>query len=234
MHRLVTENKNALIVAMRCLYAKCPFLYEHSILTANIARELVVQTKIDFRLSDVEAYEAGILHDIGKIAVNDSILNKNTTLSQREMEIIKRHPLWGSDQVKNTVFDKYSDIILKHHEQIDGTGYPLGINISDDDVHIKLVMFSDELSAYLENRPYRRTTYNEKMLIVEIERIAQNIFTDEHHLSEVVRASTKIASIWHKKTNVFDKFEKLLLNDVVIDIGKSMPPTLSVMKTATK
>jgi HD-GYP domain-containing protein (c-di-GMP phosphodiesterase class II) len=233
MHRIHTENKNALIIAMRCLYAKCIFLYKHSILTANLAREIVLQTDIDFRLNENEAYEAGILHDIGKIAVSDTILTKNTVLNQREQEIVRRHPLWGCDQIQGTVFEKYSDIILKHHERIDGTGYPLGIHLSDGDIDIKLIAFTDQLSAYLENRPYRRTTYNDKMLGIEINQIASGNFQNQEQLLIISKTAIKIATSWHKKHNIFAKYEKMRYEDVEM-IPTSAPsktaPTLSVLK----
>ncbi len=119
---IALEN-NSMILVQKCLYARNLHLYRHSVLTAEIAWDIVAGTKDDFGFSAAQAYMAGMLHDVGKLFVQDKILDKRHPLTEREWEIMEKHPAWGHDYVRGTIFESFGDVILHHHKLPDGSGY---------------------------------------------------------------------------------------------------------------
>lgn len=100
---------------------------------------------------------AGLLHDIGKIKIDNSILNKSDKLTIEEIGIIKQHTLLGYQMIKNQNIHK--DIkygILMHHEKLDGSGYPNGLK--DEDIHdfAKIIAISDIYDAMTSDRSYHK------------------------------------------------------------------------------
>ena len=113
---------------------------------------------------DIESLKiAGILHDVGKIAVPDSILLKPDGLTQEEYLIIKNHPAIGENILKPIVLlDKERIIIQCHHERWDGKGYPLGISGNDIPFLARILAVADSFDAMTNNRPYRMALPIEK------------------------------------------------------------------------
>jgi len=104
---------------------------------------------------DVLEY-AGILHDIGKIGIADSILSKDGQLTDREWEIMRQHPLIGSDMLKDIPFlEKAKVLILHHHERYDGSGYPNGISGEDIPLGARLIAIADAFDTMTTDRAYR-------------------------------------------------------------------------------
>lgn len=99
---------------------------------------------------------AGLLHDIGKVCIPMAILSKPSVLSFEEMALIKKHPVAGYEIVKNIPFTwPVSDIILQHHERMDGSGYPRGIAGNDVLLESRILAVADVLEAMSAHRPYR-------------------------------------------------------------------------------
>lgn len=99
---------------------------------------------------------AAILHDIGKIAIPDAILNKPTRLDSEEYEIMKTHTTKGYEILKAA--DEYSDIAryaLTHHEKYDGTGYPHGFAGEEIPLFSRIISICDAYEAMTADRPYR-------------------------------------------------------------------------------
>jgi response regulator RpfG family c-di-GMP phosphodiesterase len=97
------------------------------------------------------------LHDIGKIAIPDSILNKETSLNADERERMLRHPLEGLKIIAN--IDRLKPAIpyiLSHHERWDGRGYPRGLRGENIPIEGRLLAVADTFDAILSDRPYRR------------------------------------------------------------------------------
>ena len=100
---------------------------------------------------------AALLHDIGKIGVPDSILNKPARLSEVEFNIIKSHTTMGGDILRNrTVVDIAEDVALSHHERCDGKGYPRGLCGKEISEEARIVGIADAFDAMNSNRVYRR------------------------------------------------------------------------------
>lgn len=98
-----------------------------------------------------------LLHDVGKTKISDRILNKRNSLTSLEMDLVKRHPLWGVDLMRETNLipeDSYHPI-MQHHERADGSGYP--DNLTKDDIHIfgRIVGIADSFDALTTQRVYQ-------------------------------------------------------------------------------
>jgi putative nucleotidyltransferase with HDIG domain len=97
-----------------------------------------------------------LLHDIGKIGVPDKILAKEESLSGEEYEVIKGHPVIGSDIVRGLPFpDEVKMIIKHHHERFDGTGYPDGLKGEEIPLLVRIFSIMDVYEALVGFRPYR-------------------------------------------------------------------------------
>ena len=137
---------------------------------------------------DIESLKiAGILHDVGKIAVPDSILLKPEELTKEEYLIIKNHPTIGENILKPVILlDKERKIIQCHHERWDGQGYPLGISGNDIPFLARILAVADSFDAMTNDRPYRRAISTDKA----IEELVKNKNTQFD--SDVVEAFIKI------------------------------------------
>jgi putative nucleotidyltransferase with HDIG domain len=99
---------------------------------------------------------AGDLHDIGKIYVPAEILSKPGKLSEAEYNIIKTHSQVGYDILKTIEFPwPIADIVLQHHERINGSGYPAGLRGKDILLEARILAVADVIEAMATHRPYR-------------------------------------------------------------------------------
>ncbi len=105
------------------------------------------------------------LHDIGKIQIDLSILNKPGKLNDSDWEEIKKHPRVGYDIVKEITFlKKYAKAILYHHEHIDGEGYPDRIKGDKIPLFAKIISVADAYDAMTSDRPYRKALTKDEAL----------------------------------------------------------------------
>ncbi|OQX33725.1 MAG: hypothetical protein B0D84_04235, partial [Candidatus Sedimenticola endophacoides] len=99
---------------------------------------------------------AGSIHDIGKIYVPSEILNRPGRISETEFSIIKTHPDVGYDILKDVDFgEPIAEIVLQHHERLDGSGYPNGIGGDAISRQARILMVADVVEAIASHRPYR-------------------------------------------------------------------------------
>lgn len=130
---------------------------EYSVL---IARELGWNEK---ELSNLK--NAAHLHDIGKIAIPDTILNKPSKLSEEEFSIIKEHTIIGANILKNiSLIDHVQEIVRNHHERYDGNGYPDGLKGKEIPLHARIVAVADSYDAMSSQRIYRNQLPPEKII----------------------------------------------------------------------
>ncbi len=117
----------------------------------HVARDLGLQENL---LGDIET--AALLHDIGKIGVPDSILNKPAKLTDHEYDVMKKHPEYGWAVLKQVPgMERASLIVLHHHEGFDGKGYPAGLRGSEIPMGSRIVSVIDAFDAMVSCRPYR-------------------------------------------------------------------------------
>ncbi|WP_102401859.1 HD-GYP domain-containing protein [Haloimpatiens massiliensis] len=138
------------------LEAKDNYTRGHSDRVAHMSYELA--KKIGIRGVELEnIHIAGHLHDIGKIGVPDTILNKNTKLLPHEWQYIKMHPEIGFNILnKSNKLKNISKIVLYHHERWDGKGYPKGIGGTDIPLGSRVIAVCDSIDAMTSDRPYRK------------------------------------------------------------------------------
>jgi putative nucleotidyltransferase with HDIG domain len=99
---------------------------------------------------------AGLIHDLGKIAIPAEILAKPGPITETEFELIKSHPDVGYEILKNIEFPwPIAHIVLQHHERIDGSGYPSGLSGNQILMEAKILGVADVVEAMASHRPYR-------------------------------------------------------------------------------
>jgi putative nucleotidyltransferase with HDIG domain len=98
----------------------------------------------------------GLLHDVGKLAVPNEILQKPGALTDDEFDVIKKHPEVGAELVKELGFSRQvARLVLDHHERLDGSGYPRGLGAPDLDIETRILAVCDVFDALLSKRVYR-------------------------------------------------------------------------------
>jgi len=135
--------------------ASSKYTYKHSFNVANVAQALALA----LQYNEVQAkkfYLAGLLHDIGKLAVPDAILNKRAKLTDEEFLIMKQHPYY-SQLILSKVegFEEMADWIGHHHEFDDGFGYPDRLDEDQINTGMRILQIADIFCALTEKRPYR-------------------------------------------------------------------------------
>ena len=99
---------------------------------------------------------AALVHDVGKIAIPAEILSKPTRLTPVEFELIKAHPKTGYDILAGIAFeDHVAEVVLQHHERLDGSGYPTGLGGDDILPAARVLAVADVVEAMVSHRPYR-------------------------------------------------------------------------------
>lgn len=97
------------------------------------------------------------LHDIGKIEVGTDVLDKSSSLSEKEWEIMKQHTVWGSEILEPlTAFREVAVIVRSHHENYDGSGYPDGLKAGEIPLLARILRIVDSFDAMTTDRPYRK------------------------------------------------------------------------------
>ncbi len=132
-----------------------PYTAGHQRRVAEIARAIAIEMGLSRH--DVEGVRmAGLIHDIGKIAVPAEILSKPGKINDNEFAIIKSHPQTGYDILKKIDFPwPISQIVYQHHERMDGSGYPQGLSENDILLEARIMAVADVVEAMASHRPYR-------------------------------------------------------------------------------
>ena len=160
--------------------AKSPFTGSHSHRTAVVAEGLAGRLGLA-PAALVDVRRAALLHDVGKLSVPNSILDKPGRLTDAEFTIIKRHPeMTHRILVPIPTFAAVAELAAAHHERLDGSGYFRGIGANDLTIGARIVAVADVYEALTADRPYRAGMTTEQAL----ELIAT--MTGDHLAQEVV------------------------------------------------
>jgi len=135
---------------------KSKFTSRHSVSLSKKIKKMAFYYRFD-TTTRLKLMIAANLHDIGKLAVSNEILEKNGPLSPEEFSRIKRHPFIGHECLRHLDgFDEISEWVYNHHEKLDGSGYPRGLKAESLDFQSRLIGCLDIFQALQENRPYRK------------------------------------------------------------------------------
>ncbi len=129
--------------------------YKHTLRVAQIA--LAIGTELHLSEEDLTILELGCLvHDIGKTAIPDAVLLKPDLFNDQDRRIMEYHPLIGAKLFAPRLHDdRITNIILRHHERLDGTGYPQGLLAPEIDQLSRIAAVADEFEALTSRRPYK-------------------------------------------------------------------------------
>lgn len=149
--------------------AKDPYTCGHSERVARIASRIGEQMELPAEmLSDL--YLAGLLHDIGKIGIEDRVLRKPDKLTDEEFDHIKQHPVIGDRIISNIKqLEHLRPGVRNHHERYDGDGYPDGLKGEEIPLMARILAVADSYDAMMSSRPYRQAMPAQKLerLMVE-------------------------------------------------------------------
>ena len=161
------ENEQLFLHVVRSLAeaidAKDTYTNGHSGRVAEYSKEIARRYGYSMK-EQSDIYIIGLLHDVGKIGVPDSVINKPGKLTDEEFEYIKRHPVIGSQILKNIQeMPKLSIGARWHHERYDGTGYPDGLAGEEIPEEARIIAVADAYDAMSSQRSYRKIMPQEKI-----------------------------------------------------------------------
>jgi putative nucleotidyltransferase with HDIG domain len=162
-----TKYVQTVDVIMRAMEARDRYTEGHSKRVAEISCTIAKELRYnEWRIDDINI--AALLHDVGKIGIDDHILNKPDKLTYEEFEKIKKHPEIGFNIVSDIKdIDNVKLIVRHHHERYDGKGYPDGKKAEELPLEVFIVQLADSIDAMETNRPYR-TAMGKEAVIAEI------------------------------------------------------------------
>lgn len=144
---------------------------------------------------------AGLLHDIGKIKIDNKILNKKGKLTKEEFDYVKKHSYFGFKMIEQADIDQsIKDAVLMHHEKIDGSGYPLGLKGDRISKFAKIICICDVYDAMTSERVYRDKVCPFEV-IRNFESSSFGIFDTECLLTFIQNIAYTYMGSWVKLTN---------------------------------
>jgi len=140
---------------IRALQARDPYTSGHSTRVSRYCLLIAEKLKFSSKMKH-SVYLASMLHDIGKIGISDTLLQRPGKLSDEEMEIIREHPQLGASMIQMLgEMHPIVPLILHHHEAYDGSGYPAGIKGDNIPLISRIIAVADTFDAMTSDRPYR-------------------------------------------------------------------------------
>jgi HD-GYP domain-containing protein (c-di-GMP phosphodiesterase class II) len=133
------------------------YTFAHSVNVCVLA--LMTGITMGYRSRALSVLGVGaLLHDLGKVKIPDSILNKPSALTDLEYEVIKTHPIHGADLIRRAgnLEEIHALIASQHHENYDGSGYPFGLTYRHIEEYSQIVAIADRFDAITADRVYRK------------------------------------------------------------------------------
>lgn len=152
----LSRNGSALIGLAR-LKHKDEYTYMHSVAVCALMVSLARQLHLD-EATVLEAGLAGLLHDVGKMAMPMGVLNKAGSLTDEEFAVMRSHPERGHGMLltAGSIPESVLDVCLHHHEKVDGTGYPHRLQGEQISLFARMAAVCDVYDAITSNRPYKK------------------------------------------------------------------------------
>lgn len=148
--------ENLTIALVRAIEAKDPYTKGHAERTAYYSVRIFDELGLQGEQRN-DLFTGCILHDIGKLAMPDSILNKKGKLTPEEFDVIKQHPIRGARICEGVhLLKDAAPVIVQHHERLDGSGYPHGLIESEINILAQIAGIADAFDALTTDRSYRK------------------------------------------------------------------------------
>lgn len=147
---------NSMRTLMMVVNAKDRYTYGHCERVMHYS--LQIARRMSLSEEEIQNLTVGaFLHDIGKIEITRDVLNKPGKLTAKEQEAMRHHSIWGADYIRPIAsFSSAVDIILYHHEDYNGSGYPFGISENEIPLGARILRVADSFDAMTTNRPYKK------------------------------------------------------------------------------
>ena len=186
LNRLKHTTENTLLAVSNVVEQRDPYTAGHERQVGDLAA--AIATEMGLSTERIEGIKfSGYVHDIGKISIPAEILTKPTKLMPVEFSLIRLHPQNGYDILKNIDFVwPVLDVILQHHERMDGSGYPKGLKGDEITLEARIIAVADVVEAMSSHRPYRPGLGIEKAL----NELESNI--DKYYDRSVVEACLRL------------------------------------------
>lgn len=173
--RQLQHERNTIIATITSLIsaleARDPSTRNHSTRVAKLAVRLAKEMGLS-RAEQYEVHLGGLLHDVGKIGIPDSILLKPGGLTREEYEVMKSHSILGARMLSGIPgLEAVGRIVLAHHEMFDGNGYPNGVAGEEIPIGARIIAVCDTYMSMTEDRPYRDAQSLERV-VAELRRVA--------------------------------------------------------------
>jgi putative nucleotidyltransferase with HDIG domain len=169
--QLASLQVGLLSAMLRTLDLRDRMTARHSAAVARYAREIALEAGLSEAEQEL-AHTAGLLHDIGKFVFPDSILKGNSRLSDDEYEIVKMHPFHGAQVLAQIEgYGPVANIVLAHHERMDGTGYPNGMQGDQIPVIARIISVADTYDVMTSRDSYRKPVTSQTA-IAELRRVS--------------------------------------------------------------
>jgi putative nucleotidyltransferase with HDIG domain len=130
--------------------------YQHCLIVTGVAVAFAQHLGLS-RPDQLRLSFGAMLHDIGKARIPGSILEKPAPLTPQEMMVLSKHPEYGIDALKASrgLNEELLDIVIHHHEYLDGSGYPHGLSGSEISDPVRIITICDVFGALVERRSYK-------------------------------------------------------------------------------
>jgi len=149
-------NLGTLTALARAIDAKSSWTAGHSEKVTEVALQISKALGLSSEEEEI-LRRGGLLHDIGKLGIPHEILDKPRKLDAKERALMQKHVLLGARILEPiAAYKVIMPIVLEHHENYDGTGYPYGISGEDISLYARIIAVADRFEALTSNRPYRR------------------------------------------------------------------------------
>jgi diguanylate cyclase (GGDEF)-like protein/putative nucleotidyltransferase with HDIG domain len=229
-------NEDLLLSLSNVIDLRDIFTHGHSEFVSKYAVSMGKELGLPERRLEL-LHRVGMLHDIGKIGIPDSILFKPGPLSDEEYELVKEHPVRGAEILqKNLSMTDLVPIIRHHHERVDGCGYPDGLKGEQIPLEARILCVADAIEAMASDRPYRQAMSPEEIL-QELEANADTQFdrqvvaafcrvVDREGTSVIVN-STEIFTSTSFETKQISEFKlnrELQIESWMVPVTQEKPP----------
>lgn len=226
------ENKGNIFETLAHLREMEQSVYTHS-LNVSILANIFASWLGYNRQTITNLTLAGLLLDVGQVRIDDKILNKTDRLSSQEYEEIKKHPYLGYQNILHyeEIHQDIKDAVLQHHERLDGSGYPVGLEAKDLSGFVRIISICDIYEAMTADRAYRdkicaftvfrnleeysSSTLDANLVTIFLENIAQTYIG-----SDVMLSDRRVGEVIFINPEDLSRPLVKLKNDEYIDLSK--------------